>query len=186
MIIELSGMEAVQAHLAATPKDVVKATIRAINAALGQGNTLMARLVATDTGLKVSDVKKRMYVVQASYTTPTGKLATKSLSRIPLMVFGATGPVPSRGKGRGVTARIGGSRKTYPHAFIAGVTTGHEWVVHTGVFVRVGRTRLPIKQLYGPSLGHVFVKQRPQVGARMAAVFDAELERQLQRTDAHV
>ena len=186
MNIELSGVETVQSHLDAKPKDVLKATVRALNAALGQGNTLMARLVATDTGIKVSDVKKRMYQVKASYSTPVGKLATKSLSRIPLMYFGASGPVPSKGKGLGVTARIGGQKKLYPHAFIAGVTTGHEWIVHTGVFVRAGSTRLPIKQLYGPSLGHVFAKLRPQVVAFMDEKFHAELERQLQRTDASV
>lgn len=195
MRIELTGAADIAKALEDSPKVVVKAAVRAMNSAIASGNTLMARLIATDTGIKVSYVKKRMYQIKASYSNPMATLATRSLNRIPLMVFGAKGPQPSRGKGRGVTAKPQGARKSYPNAFIAGVTTGHEWSVHTGVFVRVGGKttsrggwgkNLPIKQLFGPSLGRVFAQHRPQVVVAMDEKFTAEVERQLQRTDAGV
>ena len=61
--------------------------------------------------------------------------------------------MPSRGRGRGVTAKVGPSRTRYPHAFLAQMRSGH-----LGVFQRVGRTRLPIRELRGPSIAHVFGK----------------------------
>jgi len=61
--------------------------------------------------------------------------------------------VPSRGKGRGVTARLGGRTKRYSNAFLATMASGHQ-----GVFQRKTTARLPIKELFGPSIGHVFLK----------------------------
>lgn len=205
MKIELSGHDEIARHLDATPTDVVKATVRALNRALSMGATQIARLVSTDTGIKVSDVKKRIYTVEASYERPDGKVATRSLKRIPLMAFQAKGVEPSRGIGRPVTAKVDGARKAYVGSFLANVQYfsntdfGREYGLHKGVFVRESGAKggkrqspkgwsknLPIRQLYGPSLGRVFAKYRPQVVAFMGEKFSAEIERQLQRTDANV
>jgi hypothetical protein len=54
----------------------------------------------------------------------------------------------------GVTYRSGNARKEIPGAFISVMrSTGHK-----GVFKRKGQPRLPIKELAGPSLPHIFVK----------------------------
>jgi hypothetical protein len=98
--------------------------------------------------------------------------------------------VPSRGKGRGVTARFPGGQGSYPHAFIA--TVGHG---HRGVFMRKNALarkssgawslNLPIFELRGPSLPHVFRKYIPvglargqeQLAKNLASEFKYALSR---------
>jgi hypothetical protein len=84
-----------------------------------------------------------------------------------------------------VTASIGGARKTYPGAFIMTVGTGG----HRGIFQRVGAgsrmsrgawsKNLPIIELKGPSLPHVFNKQSQVAIDRFNEQFPKELEREV-------
>lgn len=187
---------------------VVKAVIRAMNRSLTSGNALMARRVAEDIHIKVSDVKKHIIMRRAAYARPHAELATRKLNRFPLFYLNASGPMPSGGKGRGVSySGLNGLRKRIPNAFITQVkyyAKGEDEKLHTGVFVRAGRAgsrtgrivgmrkspkgwslNLPIQQLYGPSLGHVFAKYRPEVGGHMQEQFDLALEHELSRTDAN-
>jgi hypothetical protein len=110
--------------------------------------------VAEDMGLKVGDVNARIRVEQATEDRHVARLYA-SYKRLPLIDFGAKGPEPSRGKGRGVTARLGGGRNRYPNAFIATMHSGHR-----GVFTRKAGPRLPIVELRGPSIAKVFVKHQ--------------------------
>jgi hypothetical protein len=56
-----------------------------------------------------------------------------------------------------VSYRIGArGRQRLDTAFIARMRSGH-----TGVFRRTGDTRLPIVELFGPSITRVFSKHRP-------------------------
>lgn len=48
---------------------------------------------------------------------------------------------------KGVTAKAWGKRKLYRHAFMAQMKSGH-----MGIYRREGRERLPIKEMYGPSV----------------------------------
>lgn len=128
--------------------------VRALNRAGISTQTVMAREVSKDMGIKVGDAKKAMKITQAQEGSL--QVAVKaSGARIPLIAFGAKGPEPSRGRGRGVTARMQGSRKRYAHAFIARMSSGHR-----GVFQRASTRgpRLPIRQLFGPSIPFVFGK----------------------------
>jgi hypothetical protein len=141
------------------------AIARALNRSIGSASTIMSREMAGDLGLKVGDVKTEMRVKEAR---PDDLVARLSVSgkRIPLIKFGAKGPEPSRGRGRGVTARLSGGRNRYPNAFIATVGSGHR-----GVFIRKASLlrkspgawgkNLPITELRGPSLPHVFRKFLP-------------------------
>jgi hypothetical protein len=138
------------------------AVARALNRSIGSGRTIMAREMAGDMGLQVGVVKDAIKQKDATPSRLEAKLAT-SLKRIPLIDFKAKGPEPSRGKGRGVGYRIGGQTKRLDHAFIATMRSGHR-----GVFLRKGDRRLPIREAFGPSLGHVFIKFRPMGIARCA------------------
>jgi hypothetical protein len=146
----------------------------AIRRALGRTTTssraFMASAISRDTGARVGKVKEEI----KARVDPDGLVATVSISgkRLPLIEFRATGPDPSRGRGRGVLATVEGQRKRYPNAFIATMRSGHR-----GVFTRVGqglrksagaRSRnLPIAELFGPSLARVFSKFLP-LGAQQA------------------
>lgn len=144
---------------------------------------VLARDVAKDTGLGVERTKKEIST-SINVEEGTVRISTDG-HRIPLIEFSARGPRPSRGrKGTTVTAIRFGQRTPYPQAFIArvfgalpnGVTSsGHE-----GVFKRLTAKRLPIKQLYGPSIAHVFGKHLPAAAERGVEVLGKNLEHELQ------
>jgi hypothetical protein len=125
---------------------------RALNRAIGSAKVAMARLIADDMRLKVGDVTEKIRVEEARPDKLVARLYA-SPKRIPLIDFAAKGPEPSRGKGRGVTANLGGGRNRYPNAFIATMRSGHR-----GVFARKAKARLPIRELFGPSIAFVFQK----------------------------
>jgi hypothetical protein len=131
----------------------------------------MVRAIAQDLGLKAGDVREKLYVREARPDQLEARLMA-SRKRIPIIDFAARGPIPSRGKGRGVTART--KTRRYPHAFIATMGSGH-----TGVFQRVGLERLPIRELFGASLGRVFAKFMPAARARAEEQFVKNLQSEL-------
>lgn len=133
------------------PALIVNAQNRAAKSAI----TAIARPVAQDTRLKVGVVKDAIRLEKASVSLPVARIFADA-KRIPLIDFGATGPVPSRGKGKGVRARTPAGR--YPHAFIAQVYGKGGGGGHIGVFERRGKGRLPIRELFGPSIAHVVAK----------------------------
>jgi hypothetical protein len=164
-------MATVQLHSLATENILRKlgsaanlAAMRALNKSIGSARTVMAREVSRDMGLKVGVVRDRIHIRHAAPTRLVAELLA-SPTRIPVYDFGAKGPFPSRGRGRGVSARLGARRRRYPHAFIAKMRSGH-----IGVFER-SRTKLmrgpsrrqAIYELYGPSIAYVFEKH-VQVG----------------------
>ena len=162
--------------LDAAPRKTGIAILRALKLGTKSANTLAARLASKDMGLKVGDVKRQIRLIVPTGQTLTGELRV-SLKRIPLIKFGARGPEPSRGRGRGVTARGKVGRKRYPHAFIATMPkTGHR-----GVFEREATTRLHIQERYGPSVGHVFIVHQGEILARGEFDTTKELSRQLDR-----
>lgn len=125
-----------------------KAIARALNRASVSTRTIMVRRVAQDIGLKVGDVKKVFTEQSATPENLTARVIVRS-KRIPLMAWNA------RQTRRGVTARLPGGAGRYPHAFLATMPTGHR-----GVFQRKRPSRLPIRELRGPSITHVFHKHR--------------------------
>lgn len=135
----------------------------------------MQRDLARDSGLRVGKVREAFRLQQATQTRLVASIGV-GLSRIPLIDFNARGPEPSRGQGRGVSYRKSGVTQRLADAFIATMGSGHR-----GVFRRVGALgrgqqgpsasrkksrgawspNLPIVELRGPSLGHIFRKYRP-------------------------
>lgn len=150
----------VDAAFEAAPKKTGVAILRALKKGTKAGGTHANRVVSKDMGVKVSDVRAKIRLENPTTQTLSGKIRA-NLKRIPLIKFGARGPEPSRGRGRGVTYRGKGGRKRHPQAFISAVGGGHR-----GVFERKGSKRLPIKQLFGPSIGRVFDEHRKEIMER--------------------
>jgi Prophage minor tail protein Z (GPZ) len=135
-----------------------KAIPRALNRAIKTAATFAGREIAKDMGLKVGDAKRALTIREATVGRHEAALVA-SRKRLPLIAFGARGPEPSRGKGRGVTYRLGtGGRGRAEHAFLATMPGGHR-----GVYARSRGSRLPIYELRGPSTGKVMEKLRPQI-----------------------
>lgn len=139
---------------------------RVLNRTATSVKAVMAREIAKDIGLPVGPIKDELKV-RLAIPEDQDIRARISVSgaQIPLSKFHASGPLPSRGRGT-VSARIGGSRKRYEGAFLARMRSGH-----IGVFRRKGASsrksrgawspNLPIVELKGPSLPHVFAKYAP-------------------------
>jgi hypothetical protein len=185
MEIKLNGAAELQRDLGAMPKNITAAMVRAMNRALTSGRTAMVRAIAQDTGLKAADLRKAIHITPATWSRPEARMAT-SLKRLPLILFGAKGPMPSRGRGKGVSWRLaGGARNSVGNAFLAQVRSPQQTAIgaagHLGVFVRRGKGRLPIRQLYGPSLGHVFGRHRPAIAEQMRQTFNARFIHELDR-----
>lgn len=68
---------------------------------------------------------------------------------------------------RGVTVRLRGS---YRHAFIAQMQSGHR-----GVFIRESKTRIPIRELYGPNPAHDITNNPDVFLAVLAEVMEQHL-----------
>lgn len=124
--------------------------VRAINRTAASERTQAKRAISADTGLRTKDVDAALRLHPATTSNMT---ATVSVSgrRIPLIAFSARGPEPSRGRGRGVSYRLPKGRGRHANAFIATMKSGRR-----GVFVRTTPHRLPITELYGPSLPKSF------------------------------
>ena len=171
--VHLEGYDSVDVDLRDAPSITRRAVVRALRRAITAARTLMVREISKDVGLKSKDVKDALRMTEPSFSNPTAQLAAK-LKRIPLIRFSARGPEPSRGRGKGVTYRLGQRRGRNEHAFIAVMKSGHR-----GVFKRKSTKRLPIYQLYGPSLGHVFEKYQPAGQARAIEMFEKNLDHEL-------
>ncbi len=129
----------------------------ALTRAATSGRAVMARDIAQDMRINVTAVKEKIRVDKVRESGDTFSVSLYASSRrVPLIDFGARGPRPSLGKGRGVTARTRVGR--YPRAFIAQVYGRGGGGGHIGVFERKGKARLPIKELLVVSIAHVFTK----------------------------
>jgi hypothetical protein len=143
---------------------------RALNRAQASGKTATVRAVAADTGLTRKYIEREIKVDKANRTQLRATVEIVG-SRIPLIAFGARGPEPSRGRGRGVSYRLPTGRGRIREAFITAVEARrtHEMAAafigpalgHRGVFKRRTKRRFPITELRGPSIPHVFEKFLP-------------------------
>ena len=166
---------AVERMLRNLGSNLPKVVSRALNKTISSARTDMKRQIAKDIGIKAGVVDKSLKVTKASTTSFVARL-NASGKRIPLIQLGAKGPEPSRGKGRGVTYRLGGKTKRLTSAFIATMPRSG----HRGVFRRVGKEQIPIIQLFGPSIVHVFGKKLPAVQKRAGEQFETEVDRAVQ------
>lgn len=173
--ISLQNDDQLTVDLRDTSKRVTAAMVRGLNRGVSAGRTVMTRLIAQDVSLKSRDVREAISLLEATASYPVARIGA-SLRKIKLIDFGAKGPEPSRGKGRGVRAKLPGGAGVYPQAFITVLRSGHR-----GVFSRASELsrrsdgawgkNLPVYELHGPSLGRVFAKHRPAGLARVEEMF---------------
>lgn len=144
------------------------AIVRALNRSADSGKVTMVREMSRDVGLKVSDVRDQVTVSPAHTQRLAAQIMTTG-KRIALEKFGAKGAIPSRGRGNGVSYKIGSIRKSLPNAFRARMPSGHIGVFERtpGKFMRSNPRRQAIHEKFGPSLPHVFRKFRAVGLARM-------------------
>jgi len=146
-------IQPINGGFAGLARRVPNAASAALNRVAASARASAAKTIASDIGIKQSVVRDSVVIHKATSTTVEAQIVATG-KRIPIIDMGA------RQTARGVTYKSGAGRKTVPGAFIARVGQ------HTGVFKRFGRRRLPIGELFGPSLVLVFKKSAVQTAMR--------------------
>lgn len=133
-------------HLTALePPRLDKAVALALVDTAKNSITKAASLIAKRTGMKVSVIKGLINYDQVRQGDR--QVVIRSSRRpIPLIEFRG-----ARETGAGVRVNVWGRAQIIQGAFIATMPTGHR-----GVYRRKGRSRLPIKELWGPTIAGTF------------------------------
>lgn len=145
--LNVEQMDRLETALADIPEKIPRAAARAINRAAYTARTEAARKVREEYVIKHGDVIKTIKIYPAS----EDDLAATVISRgtvIPLIKFKVSPQRPQPRRKIPLKATVKrGEGGPIPRAFTAQMKSGY-----VGVFERVGKPRLPIRQLYGPSV----------------------------------
>lgn len=155
-----------------------RAVNRALNRTIAQAATVGGRELSREIGLPVRRVRENIKVIRSTFATLRAALEVRGF-RIPLYQFRA------RQTRTGVSYRLPRGRGVVPSGFIATMRSGH-----VGAFVRRTKARLPIVELFGPSLPKAFLQESVKSALRkvaelnLAANLKHEVEFLLRRRNA--
>ena len=141
-------LKRIERMLRGIPGAMPKVVTRAINKTAGPAKTQIGKEIRTEINTTTKRVNQRLFLQKATYTNWAATISI-SKRRLPLMSFGA------KQIKKGVSYNIlkSGGRKKIDSAFIQTMSSGH-----VGVFRRKSDQRLPIVEMFGPSIGQVFDK----------------------------
>lgn len=167
-----------------------KAMARALNKSIDQGKIQMARQISSEFRVSVGTVKDRLRVIKASSKNgatrfvatleATKKGKGRSMNLIAFLSKARVSKAAAKRKGRTDLAgqlqfqiKRGGGKKTIKGAFV-----GNQGRT---VFIREGRSRLPIKALNTIDIGQMFNTRRVNKVVRRAILekFEKNFEREL-------
>lgn len=144
----LSGIALRYERLAGEVKE--KALVRALNKTAITVRAEASREIRKEYNLKSKVVKDQIRIFRANRATLTAVIEASGRP-IPLVEFDARWGR----KQAGASVRVKRERKVVKGSFIAVMPGGHR-----GVYVRQGKKRLPIRQLYSISLPTAFTQKR--------------------------
>lgn len=147
-----------------------------INRAAQGAYTLAVREIQADIGASSQKtIRKNLSLTKATGEKPEARLTgfSSKKDRIPI--------IEMKPKPRSVTkrrpqggVRYGAQSRLIPGSFIAKLKSGH-----LGVFKRSGKQRLPIQELFGPSVALVF--SRPKITKKIKAYLQEKLPQEIAR-----
>lgn len=153
--------------------------MRAVNKTLQATQSAVVKHLAQQTGAKQRLLRDDLVMTKAQRQRLTATLSVRHSKRFTL---GMLDP-QAKPNARGVAYRIQGQRKQLDHAFITTMKNGHR-----GIYARKpGAKRLPIRELQGPSVAHLFRQpdtqkiMKAKIEARWPVLFTHELRYALQR-----
>lgn len=167
-----SNLRSARRQLNGMDKLLQQATRSAINRATQRSKTETGRKVREKYVIKQADAVKTITIKQAGGASMKAELTSKGRA-IPLINFNVT--PKTRGKRPPKSIKAGvfrGSRRPVRKAFVAKMSSGHR-----GVFEREGRRRLPIGELYGPSVPSMIGSD--EVMTHVQTVYADEMEKRL-------
>jgi len=149
MTIEINDKQFEHAKLILSriPKGIEKAMASAINRAAQSGRTAAVKKVRERYYIKASTIREPLKIERASPSSPMAILRAAGRV-ISLSKFKIRPTAPTPGKPKTVVATVvKGQGGAIQRAFVARMPAGH-----IGVYRRKGGPRLPIIELYGPSV----------------------------------
>lgn len=178
--ISADQIERAEILLKRVPNGAPKAVVAALNRASQGARTDAIKKARERYHIKAKDVRNTMQITKATYNDMTTTIRASG-SPIALSRFKISPTKPVKRRKKPVVARVvRGAGGPIVKVFVARVKSGH-----VGVFKRAGKSRLPIKQLYGPSvpqmLGHESVTKYLEEKAleRLEERFEHEISRLL-------
>jgi hypothetical protein len=160
------------------------AMMRALNKSIASARVQAARDIGKNTGLPRNRIvgekpeNKLIWLREARLDQLSAQLIANPV-RVKLTYYGASGPLPSRGKGRGVTSKLKGGTRIIPGAFLMKMRSGHVGVMRRwplpsrkksepepGKKSTAWSKNLPVFELRGPSIVSVFEKYAYEAAAR--------------------
>lgn len=164
--VSTEQMERAELLLKGIPKGVEKAVAAALNRAAEGARTIAIKKVRERYYIQAKDVRETIEIKKAMINEPVA-IIKASGSPLALSKFRITpSNPPAKRRKKPIIARVvRGEGGPIRSAFVAKMQSGH-----IGVFRRVGKERLPITELYGPSvpqmLGHESVTEYIEEKAR--------------------
>ncbi|GIO33121.1 hypothetical protein J2TS6_42620 [Paenibacillus albilobatus] len=142
----LGGLREARANLRRLESTIPRAVNAAINRAGQMVKTEATRQVRETYTVKAKSVNEQIQIRRSSPSTLSLRLSSKG-GNLPLIRFKTSPSKPPAKQPRVLKAEVKkGVRKPIKGAFVTQVGG------HVGVLKRVGRARLPIKELYGPAV----------------------------------
>lgn len=162
-----SDVREVQRALRGMGQGTDRVIVRAINRGIRTANTASVRGVSKELGVRQKRVRDMMAQRFARSGSYRAFIEPQDGRRLPLSELAA------RQTQRGVSfrGRPGQGRQTVPGAFLATMKSGYH-----GVFKRTGKRRLPIAELFGPSVPFVFLRDHVIAATDKAAREDVVRE----------
>lgn len=145
--LTVSQIEKAERMLAHIPGAAPRAMSNAINRATDSAKTEAARKAREQYYITHKDVLSTMKMYRASAQDLTASVVSRG-NLIALPKFRVTPAKPQPRRKKPITVRVKrGQGGPVRKAFVAGMRSGH-----TGVFMRSGKKRFPIEQMFGPSV----------------------------------
>lgn len=163
--VDENKLRSVQKLLRDVPKAFPKVVSRSINKSALHARAESVRKLSKIINLKLKRIRKDIHVSKATYSRWRADVQVRGW-RIPLKEFATSRIIPTGNRFNrpksGLSYKIekGGVKKTLPHAFYAKMSSGH-----IGLFERKGKSRLPISEKFGPSIGGIFANAKDMVNA---------------------
>lgn len=179
--VDSKQIERAEELLKNIPNGVSKAIVNAINRAAEGARTDAVKKIRERYYVKSKDIREIIQITKATYENQAAIIRAKG-SPLALSKFKIIpSKPPQKRRKKPVIARVvRGEGGPISDAFVAKMESGH-----IGVFKRAGESRLPIIQLYGPSvpqmLGHKSVTEYVEEKAkeRLEERLEHEIERLL-------
>lgn len=170
-----ADVDATLRTLRADRAKVLQAAVRSLNRTADQVRGTGVKSIAAAMGIKQKTVRDGLRVIRARRSTLTS-IVVATGKAIGLIHFRA------RQTRAGVMATVGGKRRLFKGAFISTMPGGH-----IGVFRRRTDKRLPIREMWGPSIpgtmaeDHIYKSLERVVDIRWPINFAADLKYYLNR-----